>query len=151
MPSQLAAIIDGIAAQLATIPDLKKVVVHRPQQIGSVYPMVFFNSLALDYPETTYGEMTIGYDPVAYVVLAPIDAKDEAVTVRLFDLVPKILEVLGHDLDAHGALDRSSGTSDGQVLLTAAEDGTLPIAGHLYHVIRLTFRVIETFTYEYTL
>ncbi len=151
MPSNLAAIVAGIAAQLKTIPEIKEALTYRPQSIGSIYPLVFFDSLALDYPETTYGEMTIGYEPVAYVVLAPIDAKDEAVSIRLFDLVPKILEVLGHDLDAGGALNRSEGPSDGQVTLTAAEDGTLPIAGHLYSVIRLRFRVIETFTYIWSL
>ena len=150
MPSQLAAIIEGIAAQLRTIPELKNVLTYKPKTPAPL-PMVFFQSLHLDYPETTYGEMTIGYDPVAYVVIAPVGADDEAIGVRLFDLVPKILEVLGHDLDAHRALNRSEGTSDGQVMLTDADDGELVIGGHAWSVIRLRFRVIETFTYEYTL
>lgn len=150
MPSQLKDIIAGIAAQLYETGLFKSVLTYKPKQPGPL-PMVFFQSLHLDYPERTYGEMTIGYDPVAYVVLAPIGADDEAISLRLFDLVPVILEAIGHDLDAHGALNRTTGPSDGQVTLTDADDGELPIAGVLWSVIRLRFRVIESFTYEYTI
>jgi len=106
MPSNLKAIVEGIAAQLRETGLFKKVLTYKPNG-NVVYPMVFFQSLHLDYPETTYGEMTLGYDLVAYVVLAPIDADDEKVSIRLFDLVPVILEAIGHDLDAHGALNRA--------------------------------------------
>ena len=150
MPSNLKAIVEGIAAQLRETGLFKKVLTYKPNG-NVVYPMVFFQSLHLDYPETTYGEMTLGYDLVAYVVLAPIDADDEKVSIRLFDLVPVILEAIGHDLDAHGALNRSEGPSDGQVNLTDADDGELVIAGTPWSVVRLRFRVIETFTYIWSL
>jgi hypothetical protein len=150
VPSQLRNIVEGIAAQLRETGLFKKVLTYKPAG-NIVYPMVFFQSLHLDYPETTYGEMTLGHDLTAYVVLAPIDADDEKVSLRLFDLVPVILEAIGHDMDAHGALNRSEGPSDGQVMLTDADDGELVIAGHLWSVVRLRFRVIETFTYVWSL
>ena len=150
MPSQLKDIVAGIAAQLYETGLFKSVLTYKPKQPGPL-PMVFFQSLHLDYPETTYGEMTVGFDAVAYVVLAPIGADDEAISLRLFDLVPVILEAIGHDMDAHGALNRATGTSDGQVMLTDADDGELVIAGHLWSVVRLRFRVIETFTYVWSL
>ena len=150
MPSQLKDIVAGIAAQLYETGLFKSVLTYKPKQPGPL-PMVFFQSLHLDYPETTYGEMTLGHDLSAYVVLAPIGADDEAISLRLFDLVPVILEAIGHDMDAHGALNRSEGPSDGQVMLTDADDGELVIAGHLWSVVRLRFRVIETFTYVWSL
>jgi hypothetical protein len=150
VPSQLKDIVAGIAAQLYETGLFKSVLTYKPKQPGPL-PMVFFQSLHLDYPETTYGEMTLGHDLTAYVVLAPIDADDEKVSLRLFDIVPVILEAIGHDMDAHGALNRSEGPSDGQVMLTDADDGELVIAGHLWSVVRLRFRVIETFTYVWSL
>lgn len=150
MASNLAAIIAGIAAQLRTIPAFKSVVTYKPDQPGPL-PMVYFQSLHWDYPETTYGEMTIGWTPEAYVVIAPITAKAEAAEHSLYTLVPLIIEAIGHDLDAHGALDRTSGTSDGQVVLTEADEGQVIIGGSVWYAVRLRFRVIETFTYDHTL
>ena len=150
MPSQLPAIVRGIAAQLEETGLFKNVLTYKPKTVGPL-PMVFFQSLHLDYPETTYGEMTLGHDITAYVVIAAIGSDDEKISISLFDLVPVILEAIGHDLDAHGALNRSEGPSDGQVNLTDADDGELVIAGHLWSVVRLRFRVIETFTYIWSL
>lgn len=150
MPSNLAAIIEGMAAQLRTIPAFQSVVTYKPDQPGPL-PMVYFESLHWDYPETTYGEMTIGWTPEAYVVIAPVTAKASAVNGSLYTLVPLVIEALGHDLDAHGALNRSEGSSDGQVTLTDADEGTVPIGGTVWYAVRLRFRVIETFTYIWSL
>jgi hypothetical protein len=150
MPSQLKAIVEGIAAQLAETRLFTNVITYKPKQPGPL-PMVFFQSLHLDYPETTYGEMTLGHTLTAYVVLAAVGNDDEAISLRLFDLVPTIIEAIGHDLDAHGALNRAEGPSDGQVTLLDADDGELVIAGHPWSVVRLRFRVIETFTYIWSL
>lgn len=150
MSSNLQAIIDGIAAQLRTVTALKNVVTFKPDQPGPL-PMAYLSGIHLDYPETTYGEMTIGWNLEWYIVLGPIAAKAQTAELSLYALVPQIVEVLGHDLDAGGALNRATGTSDGQMLLTDADEGEVIIGGSKWYALRLRIRAIETFTYQYAL
>jgi len=143
MASQLGPIMAGIAAQIRTVAGLKNVITHYPNQVGP-YPMVFLYVDSADYPETTYGEMTIGYRPEGYLVLAPIGANAEAVADLGYALIPEIIEALGHDMDAGGAI------VDGQMMLEGFAEGRMMIGKVDYHVRRLRFRVIERRYYEYS-
>lgn len=148
--SQLQGIIDGIAATLRAVTALKNVITYKPDQPGPL-PMVYLSGIHLDYPETTYGEMTIGWNLEWYLVLGPIAAKAEAAELSLYGLVPDIVAALGHDLDAGGSLSLDEGTSDGQMLLTDADEGEVVIGGTKWYALRLRIRAIERFTFEYRL
>lgn len=151
MPSNLAAIIEGIAAQLRETGVFKSVVTYKPDQPGPL-PMIYFQSLHWENPELYAGEMSINWKPEAYIVVAPITAKASAAEQSLYTLVPIVLEALGHDLDAHGALaGEDAGGSDGQVTLTDADEGQVTIGGTAWYAIRLRFGVIERFLYVWSL
>jgi len=144
MASQLGPIMEGIAAQIRTVPGLKSVISYYPDAPGPL-PMVFLYVDSADYPETTYGEMTIGYRPEGYLVLAPLTGKASAAADMGYALIPEIIEVLGHDLDAGGAI------VDGQMMLEGFAEGRLTIGGVWYHARRLRFQVIERRNYSYGL
>lgn len=147
MPSNLAAIIEGVVEQLRTIGVFKNVLTYKPDKPDPL-PMMYLGSIHVDYPETTYGEMTLGWTFDWYLVPAPIAANPKAAEARIYTLVPEVIEALGHDLDAHGAL---AGLSDGQVLLTNVDEGDVTIGGSKWYVVRLRMRAIERFTYQYSL
>lgn len=144
MSSNLDAIVEGIAAQIRTVTALKHVYTYEPEQPGAT-PMVYLDAESWDYPETTYGEMTIGWNPEGYLVLAPLASPADVVAALARQIIPQIIEAVGHDLDAHGAL------TDGQVLLVRAEHGRLTIGKTQYYARRLHFRAIERFAYDYAL
>lgn len=159
MPSQLPAIVAGIAGTLRSIGVFKNVITYKPDQPGPL-PMVYLASVHLDYPgidddldshHRTYGEMALGHTLDWFVVLAPIPAKAEEVELRLFALVPQVIEALGHDLDCGGALiGQDAGGSDGQVMLTDADEGQTVIGKVPWYAYRLRMRVIERFTFQYS-
>lgn len=142
MPSNLDAIVEGIAAQLRTIPALgDRVITYEPDQAGPL-PMVYLDVESWEYPPKTMGELTVGYDIVGYLVLAPITGKASAAATLARQLIPLVIDVLGHDLDAHGALP------DGQVLLTEGARGRLVVGRTEYYARRLVFRATEFFPYD---
>lgn len=142
--SQLDAIVEGIAEQLRTIAELKAVLTYEPDQPGPM-PMIFIDMEGWDHPETTTGEMTLGWDIVGYLVTASVTSKASAAATLSRQLVPQIIEAIGHDLHAHGAI------ADGQVLLTEATKGRRKIGDNWYYARRLTFRAIECFPYQYAI
>jgi|SRR5215213_747711 len=144
MGSQLDAIVEGIAAQLRTIPELKAVLTYEPDAPG-LFPFVFLDMDGWDHPETTTGEMTVGWDIVGYLVTGSVTSKAAEAAKRARLIIPAILEALGHDLHAHGAI------VDGQVLLTEAARGRRQIGGAWYYARRLTFRAVEMFPYQYAI
>jgi hypothetical protein len=141
MPSNLDAIVEGIAAQLRTITQLANVITYEPDQAGPL-PMVFLDMESWDYPPKAMGELTVGWDIVGYLVLAPITGKASAAATLARQLIPLVIDVLGHDLDAHEAL------ADGQVLLTEGARGHRLIGGTWYYARRLVFRATEFFPYD---
>jgi hypothetical protein len=144
MPSNLDAIVEGIAAQLRTIPELKLVLTYEPDQ-PAPFPFVFIDMEGWDHPEKTTGEMTLGWDIVGYLVTASVTSKASAAATLSRQLVPAIIEAIGHDLHAHGAI------VDGQVLLREATKGRRKIGDGWYYARRLTFRAIEMFPYQYAI
>lgn len=150
MASNLKNIIDGIAATLRTIDDFKNVTTYKPDNPGPL-PMVYLASIHFDYPETTYGEMTIGWNLEWYIVTAPVSANAPNSELRLYTIVPQVVEALGHDLDAGGSLPGEDvGGSDGQALLTDADEGEVVIGGTRWYAMRLRMRVVERFIFQYS-
>jgi hypothetical protein len=154
MPSQLDAICEAIAAQLRTIPDLKNVITYWPNQPGPL-PMVYLDVEAVTTPTdewAPFGAMTLDWAIIAYLVTAPVTTKASAAATLARVILPQIAEVIGHDLDAGGAL-ASPGSSerDGILKLTAmSPPGFVQIGGNRYYARRLTFQAIEMFTYEWS-
>jgi hypothetical protein len=140
--SNLTAIVEGIQKQLQTVIGLQNVLTYRPDSPGAL-PMVYFDVDSWDFPEATYGEMAIGWNPDGYLVLSEDNSKEAAELARI--LIPQIIEAVGKDLSAHGAI------VDGQVLLVEGRRGRLPIGGKEYYARQLLFRAIERFPYEYSL
>lgn len=153
MPSRLDAIVEAIAADLRTIPGLKNVITYWPDQPGPL-PMIYLDVERMDMPDdgwAPFGAMTIDWGINAYLVTAPITAKASAAATLARELLPQIAEVIGHDLDARGALSGATNDRDGILKLTAmSPPGTVQIGGHTYRARRLTFQAIEMFTYQYS-
>lgn len=154
MASHLDAIVEAIAADLRTIPALKKVYTYYPDQPGPL-PMVYLDVEALGTPDdewAPFGGMTIDWTIQAYLVTAPVTAKPSAAATLARQILPAIAEVMGHDLDAGGALvDADRTARDGILKLTAmSPPGYVTIGGNRYYARRLTFQAIEMFTYEWS-
>jgi hypothetical protein len=154
VPSQLDAIVEGIAAQLRTITDLKNVLTYYPDQAGPL-PMIYLDAEGLGTPDDEWapkGAMTIDWTIEAYLVVAPVTAKSSAVATLTRQLLGQIAEVLGHDLDAHGALASPDGLErDGIMKLTGlSRRGYARIGTADYYARQLTIQAIEMFTYAWS-
>lgn len=154
MPSQLDAIVEGIAAQLRTITALQNVITYKPPQPGPL-PMVYLDVEGLGTPDDEWapkGAMTIDWTIQAYLVIAPVAAKADAVATLARQLLPAIVEVLGHDLDAHGSLSGATDIErDGIMKLTRlSPPGKVTIGTIDYYARQLTISAIEMFTYTYS-
>ena len=142
MASNLTAIIAGIRAQLLTVSGIANVYDHAPAKIGTTPAIVF--SLGPCRPISgAYGEMALEWTLNGY--LAVKDINFDVSEAEIVSLLPAIIEALGHDLDAHGAI------TDGQVLVSRAAPGRLTVGGVTYHAMQFTMTVVERFVYSYAL
>lgn len=151
MSSNLEAIVQGIAAQLRTVTDLKGVYTYIPDQPGTL-PMIYLDVESARYPnDEAWGAMTIDWGIFGYLVVAPRAANKEAVAALTRSLIAQIAEAMGHDMDAGGALANPGDDSrDGLMLLTEITGpGYATIGGTPYQARRLTFATTEIFTYQY--
>jgi hypothetical protein len=144
MISTLDAIIAGIAAQLKTIPELANVLTYEPDQPGPL-PMVFLDMESWTFPEKPTSGLDIDWLIVGYLVIAPISAKPSEAARIARVLIPQLIDVMGQDVDAHGAIQ------DGQVLIRDGGKGTLIVGGTQWHARRLEFAVSEWLIYQHAL
>lgn len=145
MISNLDAIIAGIAAQLKTVTALTNVLTYEPDQPGPL-PMVFLDMESWTFPEKPTSGLDIDWLIVGYLVIAPITAKASEAARLARVHIPQLIDAMGQDVDAHGALGEH-----GQVLIRDGGKGVLWVGDTQWHARRLEFAVSEWLIYQHAL
>lgn len=140
--SNLPAILDGIAAQLRVATGIGNVTT-RLAEMASNTPLITLTQPRVRRIDTTYGEMAMEWTINGRLSL-PTGNNDQAET-DLYAAVVAILEVSGHDLDAHGAI------TNGQVLIESGNVAYGSITDTPVIAFEFQIKVVERVPYDYAL
>lgn len=136
--SNLPAILDGIAAQLATATGIGNVTTRLPE-MPSNDPLIYIVRPRVRRLESTMGGMSIGWT-VPVVVATPTGNNDQA-EADIYNAAVSIMNVAGHDLDAHETI------GDGQWLITSGTTDYGSIGGTPVFAFEFQVEIVEHLEY----
>lgn len=140
--SNLPAIHAGIAAQLATATGITNVLLKLPDVVSNLESaLLYIVRPRFRRLESAYGEQALEWTFDAVAALPR--GNNMRVEEDMEQIIINVINVSGHDLDAHGTL------TDGQVLITNGRTDYGKISGIDVLGFEFTIQVVERVLYEF--